>query len=54
VSPGQQAVLIGRQGGQCITADDIAAWLDTISYEVLCAIGARVPRTYLSETPHSA
>ncbi|GIW53945.1 MAG: alanine racemase [Nitrospiraceae bacterium] len=54
VSPGQQAVLIGRQGGQCITADDIAAWLDTISYEVLCAIGPRVPRTYLSETPHSA
>lgn len=54
VSPGQQAVLIGRQGGQCITADDIAAWLDTISYEVLCTIGPRVPRTYQSETPHSA
>lgn len=54
VSPGQQAVLIGRQGAQRITADDIAAWLDTISYEVLCAIGPRVPRIYQSETPHPA
>lgn len=49
VSPGQQAVLIGRQGSQRITADDIAAWLDTIPYEVLCAIGPRVPRIYQSE-----
>ena len=54
VSPGQRAVLIGRQGAQRITADDIASWLDTISYEVLCAIGPRVPRTYQSETPHPA
>ena len=47
VRPGDEAVLIGRQGDAEITADEVAAQLGTISYEVLCRIGPRVPRTYL-------
>ena len=44
---GDEVVLLGRQGDDCISADEMAAWLDTISYEVLCAPGRRVPRVYL-------
>ncbi len=42
-------VLIGRQGQNEITADDIAGWTGTISYEVLCDVGRRVVRTYKSD-----
>jgi alanine racemase len=45
---GDEAVLIGRQGNDQITADDIAKWTGTIPYEVLCSIGPRVPRQYSS------
>jgi len=44
---GDEAVLIGAQGNERITADDQAALLDTIGYEIVCAIGPRVPRRYL-------
>jgi alanine racemase len=37
-------VLIGRQGEEEIRAEEIAARLDTINYEVTCAISPRVPR----------
>ncbi len=47
---GDPAVLIGRQGRVGIGADELAAALGTISYEVLCAIGARVRRTYRGGT----
>ena len=43
VEVGDEVVLIGEG----ITADDWAARLDTISYEVLCGIGPRVPRVYV-------
>ncbi len=46
VGPGDEVVLIGRQGGEEITAADWAACLGTIPYEVLCGIGPRVPRVY--------
>ena len=46
---GDEVVLLGRQGADCIDAEEMAAWLDTISYEVLCAPGKRVPRVYLHE-----
>ena len=45
---GDVAVLIGRQGEDCITADELGAWAGTISYEVLLSITNRVPRVYLS------
>jgi alanine racemase len=42
-------VLIGDQDGAAVTADDWAAWLDTINYEVVCGVGSRVPRVYVGQ-----
>jgi alanine racemase len=44
VRPGEEAVLIGSQGEERILAEEIAARLETINYEVTCAISQRVPR----------
>jgi alanine racemase len=44
VEPGDEAVLIGRQGDDAILAEEVARRLDTINYEVTCGISARVPR----------
>ncbi len=44
---GEEVVLIGKQGEDEITADDLAKWQGTISYEVLCGLSERVPRYYL-------
>jgi alanine racemase len=44
VRPGDEATLIGRQGEEQILAEEVAARLETINYEVTCAISARVPR----------
>ena len=44
VQQGDAVVLLGRQGGAEISADEMAAWANTISYEIFTAIGARVPR----------
>jgi alanine racemase len=47
VHPGDEAVLLGRQGQDTILATNLAAWIGTIPYEVLCGIGPRVLRVYL-------
>ncbi len=44
VALGDEVVLLGQQGDEVITADEWAERLGTISYEVLCGIGPRVPR----------
>ena len=44
VRPGDEVVLLGRQGAEEITAEEWAERLGTIVYEVLCGIGSRVPR----------
>jgi alanine racemase len=44
VEPGEEVVLIGSQGDESIRAEELAARLDTINYEVTCGISARVPR----------
>ncbi len=44
VAAGDEAVLIGAQGEDRIYAEEVAARLDTINYEVTCGISARVPR----------
>ena len=44
VEPGDEAVLIGSQGGEEIRAEELAARLGTINYEITCGISARVPR----------
>jgi alanine racemase len=48
VHPGDEVVVLGEQGGAVLDADDWAGILDTISYEVVCGIGPRVPRRYLA------
>lgn len=45
-SIGDEVVIIGAQGKEEITAEEIAAKTDTISYEIFCNISARVPRIY--------
>jgi len=44
VAIGDEVVLIGQQGTQLITADDIARRIGTISYEIVTTIAARHPR----------
>jgi alanine racemase len=44
--PGDEVVLIGKQGENSISAEEIAGLLNTINYEVTCAITKRVPRIY--------
>lgn len=48
VHPGDEVVVLGAQGDSVIDVDDWAGILDTISYEVVCGIGPRVPRRYLT------
>jgi alanine racemase len=43
---GERAILIGRQGGEQITAEEVARRLGTINYEVTCGLTARVPRVH--------
>lgn len=47
VRQGDEVVLLGRQGNAEISADEIAAWANTISYEIFTSIGARVPRIHI-------
>jgi alanine racemase len=44
VAVGDEVVLIGRQGGESVTADELAAVLGTINYEIVTGISRRVPR----------
>ncbi len=46
VQVGDEVTLIGEQGQDTIWADEIAGWTGTIPYEILCAIGPRIPRVY--------
>ena len=49
VKVGEEVVLIGRQGQEVITADEIAEKTGTIAYEILCGMGPRVLRTYIKK-----
>jgi alanine racemase len=42
-----EVILLGKQGQQEITADDLASMVGTISYEILTNINSRVPRVYI-------
>jgi alanine racemase len=48
VSIGDEVVLIGEQGSECITANAWAIKMGTIGYEIVCAISARMPRNYIN------
>jgi len=43
---GERAILIGFQGSERITAEEVARRLDTINYEITCALTPRVARVY--------
>jgi alanine racemase len=47
VSVGDEVVLIGRQGDERILAEEVARRLDTINYEVACALSPRVRRLHV-------
>ncbi|MFO7692770.1 MAG: alanine racemase [Vicinamibacterales bacterium] len=46
VEPGDEVVITGRQGGDEITVGEMARWVGTIPYELLCRVGPRVARVY--------
>jgi alanine racemase len=43
---GDEVVLLGQQGDEKITADEMAQWMETISYEILCLFGSFNEKTY--------
>ena len=45
-APEDEVVLIGKDGIESITAEEIAAWSGTISYEILLSVGSRVERVF--------
>jgi alanine racemase len=48
VHQGDEVVLLGRQGDAEISAEEMAGWTNTISYEILTSIGHRVPRIHIN------
>ncbi|MBI4776258.1 MAG: alanine racemase [Deltaproteobacteria bacterium] len=51
VREGDPVVLLGRQGDEIITAEELANHADTISYEIFTAIGGQNPRIYIDSAP---
>lgn len=49
VKVGDEVVLFGKQGDNEISVEDIAEAIGTISYEILCIIGKRIPRVYIKD-----
>ncbi|MFV1951448.1 MAG: alanine racemase [Nitrospinota bacterium] len=47
VKVGDEVILLGKGGEEEITAEEIAGLMGTISYEIYCMIGKRVPRVYV-------
>jgi len=43
---GDEVILIGEQGGLCITVEEISRWAETIPYEILTNLNERLPRIY--------
>ncbi len=50
VKVGDEVVLIGKQGNDFISAEEMASWIGTINYEVVCLVNKRVPRKYFGKT----
>jgi alanine racemase len=46
---GDTVTIFGRDGDACISLDDLASQMGTISYELLCAVSKRVPRLYKTQ-----
>ena len=50
---GDEVILIGQDGSNKITVEELADWAGTIPYEILTNINTRVPRVYLEKSPHN-
>lgn len=46
VEPGDEVVLFGEQDGAALPVEEVAAWSETLAYEIMCTIGKRVARLY--------
>jgi alanine racemase len=44
---GDEIIIIGEYGNRQVSAEELAAFLGTINYELVCRIGMRVPRVYM-------
>jgi alanine racemase len=53
VSPGDDVVLLGRQGDERIDVREVAATIGTIPWELLCRLGARIQREYIAQPGNS-
>ena len=45
--PGDDVVVLGRQGGRSIEVTELASAINTVPHEILCRIGTRIERTYV-------
>ena len=48
VEAGDEVVLFGEQDGAALRVEEVAAWSETLAYEIMCTIGKRVARLYRS------
>lgn len=48
VKAGQEVILIGKQKGESVSAEELAVLAGTIPYEIVCNLGHRVPRIYIA------
>ncbi|HYY44534.1 MAG TPA: alanine racemase [Actinomycetota bacterium] len=53
VEVGDTATLLGSDGQEAVTAEELAGHIGTINYEVTCRVAARVPRVYIGEADAS-
>ena len=53
ISLGDEVVLMGAQGEESVSAEDIAGWTATINYEVISRIGTHVPRVIVTRAGES-
>ena len=48
LKPGDIVTIIGQDGAEKITAEDLADQMGTISYEIMCMLGNRLPKVYIN------
>ena len=48
LKPGDIVTIIGQDGAEKITAEDMADQMGTISYEIMCMLGNRLPKVYIN------
>lgn len=49
VQVGDEVVVYGKQGLAEVSVDEVASWINTINYEVVCMLDRRIPRVYVSK-----